>query len=87
MKWNYPPFEIPKDILDSWREIGKNGAKYEEKWLNSLSKNKKNINIKKNLNDVLKYKNLKNLNDLIILEKENTLKKNQVKQLVNVLLK
>ncbi len=70
LKWNYPPFEIPKDILDSWREIGKNGAKYEEKWLNSLSKNKKNINIKKNLNDVLKYKNLKNLNDLIILEKE-----------------
>ena len=70
MKWNYPPFEIQRIYYDSWREIGKNGAQYEEKWLNSLSKNKKNINIKKNLNDVLKYKNLKNLNDLIILEKE-----------------
>ena len=25
LKWNSKPFEIPKDILNAWREIGKKG--------------------------------------------------------------
>ncbi len=68
LKWNYPSFEIPKNILESWREIGKNGAKLEKRWVNSL--NKKNIKIKKNLENILKNDNLKNLDALIEKEKE-----------------
>ena len=68
LKWNYSSFEIPKNILKSWREIGKNGAKLEKKWVNSL--NKKNIKIKKNLENILKNDNLKNLDALIEKEKE-----------------
>ena len=68
LKWNYSSFEIPKNILKSWREIGKNGAKLEKRWVNSL--NKKNIKIKKNLENILKNDNLKNLDALIEKEKE-----------------
>ena len=25
LKWKYKPFEIPKEILKEWREIGKKG--------------------------------------------------------------
>ena len=68
LKWNYPPFEVPKNILNSWREIGKNGIKLEKKWSNSL--NKKNKRIKKDLENILKNDNLKNLDNLIKIEKE-----------------
>ena len=68
LKWNYPPFEVPKNILNSWREIGKNGIKLEKKWSNSL--NKKNKRIKKDLENILKNDNLKNLGNLIKIEKE-----------------
>ena len=39
LKWNHPPFEIPKKILDEWRKIGSKGIKEEKKW------NKKNKKI------------------------------------------
>ncbi len=70
LKWNHPPFQIPKEILNEWREIGENGARFEKKWLHSLSKNKKNIKIKKNLEDIFEDKNFNNLNSLIVSEKE-----------------
>ncbi len=39
--WNYKPFQIPKNILEIWREIGKKGEKIEHKW-NKIYKKKKN---------------------------------------------
>ena len=36
LKWNNEPFQIPEDILNSWRTIGKKGIKLEEKWLETL---------------------------------------------------
>ena len=36
-RWNSKPFEIPKEILRSWRDIGEKGIKLEKKWLDSLN--------------------------------------------------
>ncbi len=36
--WKYEPFEIPENILNSWREIGKKGEEFEKKWKTSLEK-------------------------------------------------
>ena len=38
LKWKYEPFEIPENILNSWREIGKKGEEFEKKWKTSLEK-------------------------------------------------
>ena len=32
LKWNSEPFEIPNEILTTWRNIGKKGEKLEENW-------------------------------------------------------
>ncbi|MBE7184706.1 MAG: transketolase [Methylobacterium mesophilicum] len=32
LNWSYPPFEIPADILDAWREAGVRGASVRETW-------------------------------------------------------
>jgi transketolase len=45
LKWKHEPFIIPEELMNSWREIGRKGGKFEEKWKNTL--NKKNIKIKK----------------------------------------
>ena len=41
LKWNHKPFEIPQNIMDEWRKIGKKGFQ--------KSKNKK---IQKNINEI-----------------------------------
>ena len=53
LKWNCAPFEIPEEILDEWREIGKKGEQLENNWLQIINKKIKKlkmnlINIKKN---------------------------------------
>jgi len=54
LKWNHPPFEIPKKILDEWRKIGSRGIKQAEKW---VKKNKyKKIIQPSILKDFLKEK-------------------------------
>jgi transketolase len=42
--WNYKPFQIPKNILKIWREIGKRGEKIEFKWSKVYRKKKVKIN-------------------------------------------
>ena len=42
LKWNYKPFEIPKNILSEWKEIGKKGSSKEKSWLKK-NKSKKNL--------------------------------------------
>ena len=66
LKWNASPFEIPKDILDEWRNIGKKGTNLENNWNKLLSKNSK---VKNNLEAMLSNKNLNNLDKLISAEK------------------
>ncbi len=44
LKWNHPPFQIPKKILDEWKKIGIKGTKEEEKWNKKNRRNFKKIN-------------------------------------------
>ena len=32
LKWTHKPFEIPDEILNEWREIGRRGEALENKW-------------------------------------------------------
>jgi transketolase len=49
LNWNYKPFEIPKKILNEWKNIGKKGQKIENNW-NKIYKKKKDLTnkLKKN---------------------------------------
>ncbi|MDC3127471.1 transketolase [Candidatus Pelagibacter bacterium] len=67
LKWNSKPFEIPEDILNAWREIGKKGIELETKWLETLDK--KSSNIKSALKDKYIDSDLKDLEYLIKKEK------------------
>ena len=44
LNWNYKPFQIPKELLKVWREIGKKGAKIEYEWKKKYKKKKNKIN-------------------------------------------
>ncbi len=68
LKWNSEPFEIPKDILNTWREIGLKGVKLEKKWLDTL--NKKNSSLKSALQNIYINSSLKDLENLIKNEKK-----------------
>ena len=52
LKWKHEPFEIPEELMDSWREIGGKGEKLEEKWNNILGK--KNTKIKEEYERLIK---------------------------------
>ena len=68
LKWPYSSFEIPKDILNTWKKIGEKGDSLEKKW--SLNLNKKNSKIRKELELIQDNINLNNLDTLINAEKE-----------------
>jgi len=69
LKWKNEPFEIPKQILNEWREIGNKGSKEELKWKKYYYK-KKNLIKKtfsskfKNIFEIEKKKIIKNLEPL-----------------------
>ena len=54
LKWEYKPFEIPKEILNAWRNIGAKGVVEENKW-NSVY-NKKDKKIKNEINRIIDLK-------------------------------
>ncbi len=60
LKWKHEPFEIPKDILNEWRKIGKKGELQEKKW--DLIYNKKNKKIKDELSRIINNKLPENFN-------------------------
>jgi transketolase len=43
LKWKHKPFEIPKKIINEWREIGKRGNLQEKKWNNNYNKKRKKV--------------------------------------------
>ncbi len=67
LKWTSPPFVVPNQILQAWREIGKKGKSLEEKWNEDL--NKKNPQIKSELESMINHSNLHNLEKIIREEK------------------
>jgi len=52
LKWSHGPFEVPEELMDSWREIGNKGEKLEKEWNNILSK--KNNKIKEEYERLIK---------------------------------
>ena len=68
LNWKAYPFEIPKEILEAWREIGRKGESIEKSWKEAL--NKKSPKIKSQLNEMIEHSNLENLDKLIKKEKE-----------------
>jgi transketolase len=68
LKWPHASFEIPKDILNTWKKIGEKGDSLEKKWSSNL--NKKNSKIRKELELIENNINLSNLDSLINAEKE-----------------
>ena len=67
LKWKYGPFEIPKKILNEWREIGKRGNIQEKKWNNIY--NKKGKKVKDEFTRLISGKLPKNLDKIIEEEK------------------
>ena len=67
LKWNSQPFEIPQEVLASWREIGYQGEKLENKWVEAI--NKKNPKIKKELDKINEKFDLTELENLVQQEK------------------
>lgn len=35
--WDYPPFEIPEDVLNAWRAVGRKNAEKREAWLSAFA--------------------------------------------------
>tara|TARA_A100001015_G_scaffold199513_1_gene222746 strand:+ start:4245 stop:6227 length:1983 start_codon:yes stop_codon:yes gene_type:complete len=68
LKWDSQPFEIPKEILNEWREIGNKGEHLENEWLEKI--NKKDSKIKGDLNKITGDLDLVGLENLIQQEKE-----------------
>ena len=56
LNWNYKPFEIPKKLLNKWREIGRKGEIKEKRWNRKFKKNTKKYNkfLKNNFTSILK---------------------------------
>ena len=52
LNWKHEPFQVPSEILNSWREIGSKGKKIEDEW--NVILEKKNTKIKEEYNRLLK---------------------------------
>ena len=50
--WKHSPFEIPEDLLNTWKDIGRKGEKLENEWNGIL--NKKNTEIKEQYERLMK---------------------------------
>ena len=52
LNWKHDPFQVPVELLNSWREIGNKGEKIEDEWNSALKK--KNIKIQDEYKRLLK---------------------------------
>ena len=68
LKWKNQPFEIPDEILNECREIGKKGEQLEKSWLETIDK--KNSKIKNEFYQTIEKFDLGGLENLIRQEKE-----------------
>ena len=67
LKWNFAPFEIPKEITNEWRNIGKRGEHKEELWKKSLAND---IKKKTEIENFFNKNSLKELENFIFNEKK-----------------
>ena len=52
LNWKHEPFQVPSELLNSWREIGSKGEKIEDEW--NVILEKKNTKIKEEYKRLLK---------------------------------
>ncbi len=71
LKWKHNPFEIPKEILNEWRNIGEKGNFFEKKWNSTY--NKKSKKIKDEISRIVNDKLPKNFEKIINEQKKNFL--------------
>ena len=66
LKWNYEPFEIPKKLLNIWRETGIKGEKIEKKWKKIYNKKKQEIDkvFSVNFSNIFKNENEKAIKNI-----------------------
>jgi len=67
LDWKYKPFEIPKNILNEWKKIGRKSLKINSSW-DKIYKKKKHV-----VNKILKNNFSKAINS----EKQNSIKENK----------
>ena len=82
--WNYKPFEIPKNILKTWRDIGGKGEKIENRWNKIYRKKKSKIN-KLFKNDFLK--SAVNEKKIALKEEKNLASRKSSESIINSLVK
>jgi len=66
LNWKYKPFIIPKNIIESWRKIGKTGQIKEDKWKKFYVKKRKEIDkiFSSEFSDIFKKEKKQALKDL-----------------------
>jgi len=66
LKWKYKKFEIPKNILSEWRNIGKKGLKFEKRWNKIYKRKKIKIDkiLKNNFNRSIRTEKIKSIKEL-----------------------
>ena len=66
LNWKHKPFIIPKNIIESWRKIGKNGQIKEDKWKKFYVKKRKEIDkiFSSKFSDIFKREKKQALKDL-----------------------
>ena len=69
LKWKYKKFEIPKNILNEWRKIGKKGLKVEKRWNKIYKRKKIKIDkiLKNNFNRSIRTEKIKSIKELKVL--------------------
>ena len=67
LNWKHRPFEIPKEILNEWRKIGKKGFLQEKRW--NATYNKKSKKIKDEMKRILNNELPKNFEKIIYEQK------------------
>ena len=61
--WPYPPFEVPEEILDAWREAGRRGRPEREAWQTRLDASPKREDFLRDLESKVWPSTLEALND------------------------
>ena len=61
--WNYPPFEVPDDILNAWREAGARGRAEREAWEQRLAASPKREEFERDLSSKVWPETLAALNE------------------------
>ncbi len=58
LKWNHKPFNIPKNLLNVWRNFYKRNSNIKSRWKKNIKNSKKNKSFYEHINKKINYKKL-----------------------------